>query len=83
MKTIHQRNLDSQAVVRRYSLKCPLKSGALKNFTNFTGKQLLKSFLVTLLTFKFEACNFLKKRFHGDLQGNSSTDVFLQNLQNL
>ena len=40
MKTIHRRGLDSQAVVRRYSLK----SGALKNFTNFTGKQLLELF---------------------------------------
>ena len=40
MKTIHRRGLDSQAVVRR----CSLKSGALKNFTNFTGKQLLPSF---------------------------------------
>ena len=40
MKTIHRRGLDSQAVVRR----CSLKSGALKNFTNFTEKQLLKSF---------------------------------------
>ena len=40
MKTIHRRGLDSQAVVRR----CSLKSGALKNFTNFTEKQLLESF---------------------------------------
>ena len=40
MKTIHPRGLGSQAVVRR----CSLKSGALKNFTNFTGKQLLESF---------------------------------------
>ena len=40
MKTIHRRGLDSQAVVLRYSLK----SGALKNFTNFTGKQLLELF---------------------------------------
>ena len=40
MKTIHRRGLDSQAVVRR----CSLKSGALKNFTSFTGKQLLESF---------------------------------------
>ena len=39
-KTIHRRGLDSQAVVRR----CSLKSGALKNFTNFTGKQLLELF---------------------------------------
>ena len=41
MKTIHRRGLDSQAVVCR----CSLKSGALKNFTNFTGKQLLGPFL--------------------------------------
>ena len=40
MKTIHRRGLDSQAVVRR----CYLKSGVLKNFTNFTEKQLLESF---------------------------------------
>ena len=40
MKTIHRRGLDSQAVVRR----CSLKSGALKNFTNFTEKQQLESF---------------------------------------
>ena len=40
MKTIHRTGLNSQAVVRR----CSLKSGALKNFTNFTGKQLLEPF---------------------------------------
>ena len=40
MKDIHRRSLDSQAVVRR----CSLKSGALNHFTNFTGKQLLVSF---------------------------------------
>ena len=40
MKTIYRRGLDSQAVVRR----CSLKSVALKYFTNFTGKQLLESF---------------------------------------
>ena len=39
MKTIHRRGLDSQAAVRR----CSLKSGALKNSTNFPEKQLLKS----------------------------------------
>ena len=41
MKTIHRTGLNSQAVVGR----CSLKSGALKNFTNFTGKQLLEPFL--------------------------------------
>ena len=40
MKTINRNGLGSQAVVRRRSLK----SGALKNFTNFTGKQRLESF---------------------------------------
>ena len=40
MKRIHRRGLDSQAVVCR----CSLNSGALKNFTNFTGKQPLESF---------------------------------------
>ena len=40
MKTIHRTGLNSQAVVRR----CSLKSGALKNFTNFTEKQLLEPF---------------------------------------
>ena len=39
IKTIHRRGLDSQAVVRR----CSLKADALKHFTNFTGKQLLES----------------------------------------
>ena len=41
MKTIHRTGLNSQAVVRR----CSLKSGALRNLTNFTGKQLLEPFL--------------------------------------
>ena len=40
MKTTHRRGLDSQAVVRR----CSLKLGALKKFTNFIGKQPLESF---------------------------------------
>ena len=40
MKTIHPRGLDSQVFIRR----CSLKSGALNNFTNFTGKQLLQPF---------------------------------------
>ena len=40
MKTIHRTGLTSQAVVRRSSLK----SAALKNFTNLSGKQLLESF---------------------------------------
>ena len=40
MQTIHRTGLNSQAVVQ----KCYLKSGALKNFTNLTGKQLLEPF---------------------------------------
>ena len=40
MKTIHRIGLVSQAVVRR----CSLKPGALKIFTNVTGKHLLESF---------------------------------------
>ena len=40
MKTIHRIGLDSQAVVCR----CSLKSGALNDFTSFTGKQLLEPF---------------------------------------
>ena len=41
METIHWRGLDSQAIARR----CSLKSGALKDFINFTEKQLLESIL--------------------------------------
>ena len=78
-KTIHRRGLDSQAVVRR----CSLKSGALKNFTNFTGKQLLESFLIKLQAFRLEACNFFQKRLYGDLHEDFNTGVFLWNLQNL
>ena len=78
-KTIHRRRLNSQAVVRR----CSLKSGALKNFTNFTGKQLLESFLIKLQAFRLEACNFFQKRLYGDLHEDFNTGVFLWNLQNL
>ena len=43
---------------RRYSLK----SGALKNFTNFTGKQLLEPFLIKFQAFRLEAGNFFPKK---------------------
>ena len=45
MKAIHRRGLDSQAVVLRCS----------RTFTNFTGKQLLESFLIKLQAFRLEA----------------------------
>ena len=73
MKTIHRTGLTSQAVVRR----CSLKSGALKNFTNFSGKQLLEPFLIKLLAFRLEACNFFQTRLHRDLHGVSNAGVFL------
>ena len=36
-----------------------------------------------LQAFRLEACNLFQKRLHGDLHGDSNTDVFLLNLQNL
>ena len=78
-KTIHRRGLDLQADVGI----CSLKSGALKNFPNFRGKQLLESFLIKLQAFRLEACNFFQKRLYGDLHEDSNTGVFLWNLQNL
>ena len=79
MKTIRRRGLDLQAVVRRRSLK----SGALKNFTNFTGKNCWSLFLIKLQAFRPEVLIFFQKRLYGDLHGDSSTGVFLWNLQNL
>ena len=79
MKTIRRRGLDLQAVVRR----CSLKSGALKNFTNFTGKNCWSLFLIKLQAFRPEVLIFFQKRLYGDLHGDSSTGVFLWNLQNL
>ena len=79
METIHRRSLDLQAVARR----CSLKSSGLKYFTNFTRKQLLKSFLIKLQAIRLEACKFFQKRLHGDLHGDSNTGVFLWNCQNL
>ena len=73
MKTIHRIGLDSQTVVRR----CSLKSGALNDFTNFTGKQLLEPFLNKIAGLRLEACNIFQKRYHGDLHGVSNAGVFL------
>ena len=58
MKTIHRRGLDSQAVVRR----CSLKSGALKNFTNFTGKQLLEPFFKKISGFQARGLQHFSKK---------------------
>ena len=57
MKTIHRTGLNSQAVVRR----CSLKSGALKNFTNFTGKQLLEHFFNKIAGLQARGLQFLSK----------------------
>ena len=57
MRTIHRRGLDSQAVVRR----CSLKSGALKNFTNFTGKQLLEPFFNKISGFQARGLQHFSK----------------------
>ena len=57
MKTIHQTGLDSQAVVRR----CWLRSGALKNFTNFTGKQLLEPFFNKIAGLQARGLQFFSK----------------------
>ena len=57
MKTIHRTGLNSQAVVRR----CSLKSGALKNFTNFTGKQLLEPFFNKIAGLQARGLQFLSK----------------------
>ena len=73
MKTIHRRGLDSQAVVLRYSLK----SGALKNFTNFTGKQLLESFFNKVAGLQARGLLLFQKRIYGDLHEDSNTGVFL------
>ena len=57
MKTIHRTGLNSQAVVRR----CSLKSGALKNFTNFTGKQLLEPFFNKIAGLQARGLQFFSK----------------------
>ena len=57
MKTIHRTGLNSQAVVRR----CSLKSGALKNFTNFTGKQLLEPFFNKVAGLQARGLHFFSK----------------------
>ena len=57
MKTIHRTGLNSQAVVRR----CSLKSGALKNFTNFTGKQLLEPFFNKIAGLQARGLHFFSK----------------------
>ena len=64
MKTIHRRGLDSQAVVRR----CSLKSGALKNFTNFTGKQLLEPFFNKIAGLQARGLQFFSKETPWTLQ---------------
>ena len=73
MKTIHRTGLNSQAVVRR----CSLKSGALKNFTNFTGKQLLESFFNKVAGLQTRGLQLFQKRLYGDLHEDSNTGVFL------
>ena len=57
MKTIHWIGLNSQAVVRR----CSLKSGALKNFTNFTEKQLLEPFFNKIAGLPARGLQFFSK----------------------
>ena len=64
MKTIHRIGLDSQTVVRR----CSLKSGALKNFTNFTGKQLLEPFLNKIAGLQARGLQFFSKEAPWTLQ---------------
>ena len=73
MKAIHRRGLDSQAVVRRYSLK----SDAPKNLTNFTGKQLLELFFNKIAGLQARGVQLFQKRHHGDLHGVSNAGVFL------
>ena len=57
MQTIHRTGLNSQAVVQ----KCYLKSGALKNFTNLTGKQLLEPFFSKITRLQAGDLQFLSK----------------------
>ena len=64
MKTIHRTGLNSQTVVRR----CSLKSGALKNFTNFTGKQLLEPFFNKIAGLRAGGLPFFSKETPWTLQ---------------
>ena len=64
MKTIHRTGLNSQAVVCR----CSLKSGALRNLTNFTGKQLLEPFLNKIAGLQARGLQFFSKETPWTLQ---------------
>ena len=64
MKTVHRTGLNSQAVVRR----CSLKSGALKSFTNFTGKQLFEPFFNKIAGLQARGLQFFSKETPWTLQ---------------
>ena len=57
MKAIHQTGLNSQAIVCR----CSLKSGALKNFTNFTEIQLLEPLFNEIAGLQARGLQFFSK----------------------